>query len=92
VNNGDGSAQEKGRPLLRPACTPPPSRIKDATRRFAVPKRASLPRLAVGVLVRLQGRDEEQDLSVRTRNTDDWQCVTEQQTRISVFVVTQLSV
>ena len=92
MNNGDGSAQEKGRPLLRPACTPPPSRIKDATRRFAVPKRASLPRLAVGVLVRLQGRDEEQDLSVRTRNTDDWQCVTEQQTRISVFVVTQLSV
>jgi len=49
-------------------------------------------RLGGGVLVRLQGRDEEQGLSVRTRNTDDWQCVTEQQTRISVFVVTQLSV
>jgi len=92
VNNGDGSAQEEGHPLLRPACPPPPSRIKDATRRFAVPKRASLTRLAVAVVVRLQGRDEEQGLSVRTRNTDDWQCVTEQQTRISVFVVTQLSV
>jgi len=73
VNNKDGLAKEKGRPLLHPACPSPSSRIKDATRRFAVPKRASLTRLAVAVLVKLQGRDEEQGLPVRTRNMDSQQ-------------------
>lgn len=52
VNIEDGSAEGK-RPLLHPACPPPSSRIKDASRRFAVPKRASLTRLTVAVLMRL---------------------------------------
>ena len=42
----------------RPAC-----RIKDASRRYAVPKRASLTRQPVRHRVKLQGRDEEQGFS-----------------------------